>query len=281
MDITSSCPSSHELYFLEDYIYDEPVVNPNNPFEIAFVRVDPTVMGYDRELCVYNFCTNKLDVLTGDVGSGLDWSIKDWIIFTGSNGSVRVKSNGDSLSSQVNSGFEARWSPSGEKYVYRDPDWIGGTPIKIADETGATIGSIPIYFYSWDWLNENEIVYSKQGNNKLIKYDISTGVSTDIVSHPGIAPSDGQISVDDQQRIYTQIDEAMIRVDLNGNIEYLDTNYTTFSSSFAQHLYGSKILFKRHVLDTTNIGSCENYVATYISILDEATGEERRVKIPE
>lgn len=281
LDILNPCPVSPQIFYLEDYLYDEPTLNPNNPYEFAFLRIDPNVIGFEFKLCVYNFCTNQTTVLTDLARGGLDWSVKDWIIFTGLNGSSKIKSNGDSLTQLANIGFDSRWSPNGERYLYRDAQNQGGTPMKIADESGNILSSIPFLMSTWNWLNENEIIYSNTGNNKLSKYDLNSGVSTTILSQAGIGPSGDHLNIDDQDKIYTQIDEGMIRVDLSGNVELLDTNYITFNSGYSQRLFGSKILLKRWVLDTTNINSCEEHYATYISILDESTGKERRVIIPD
>lgn len=279
------CIVSPQYEYLEEYTYNEPVLNPNNSFEFVFIREKPYEIQPTRELCIYNFCSNTTEVITDKVFYGVDWSKKNWLIFTGNDYQVyKIKANGDSLIQLTNTGDYSnypKWSPSGEKFVYFDASSSGSFPMKIANTYGNHIDSIDFPMSSWEWLNENEIIYSNVGNTELRRYDLQNSMIETIVNQISIGPSGDHITVNQDQEIYTQIDEGLIRVGLSGNIDFLDTNYRTYSSGYAEQLTDSKILLQRFITDTTYYEDCIVYSGTYISILDEETGEERRIKIPE
>jgi hypothetical protein len=65
------------------------------------------------------------------------------------------------------------------------------------------------------------------------------------------------------------------------DFEIVDTTFLTYSSGYARQLTDSKILLQRFITDTTYYQECIVYGTTYICILDESTGEEKRIKFPE
>jgi Tol biopolymer transport system component len=282
----SDCIVSPEHFPLEDYYYNEPVLNPNNAFEFAFIRDEgnSNQTGWNAELCVYNFCSNETKVLTDLVGYGIDWSVKDWIIFTGKDLQLyRIKSNGDSLFQLTNTGTwndYARWSPDGSRYIYRDASESGSYPMKISNLNGVILESIDFYMASSVWLNEKEIIYSKQGNTELRKFNLETENSSIIALEPGIAPSGDRMTIDENENIYTTSDAGTLRITQTGNIELLDTSYNTYSSGYIQKLTENKVLLQRFITDTTYY-PCTVYGATYISILDLNDNSEKYVDIPQ
>ncbi|RFC53721.1 TolB family protein [Brumimicrobium aurantiacum] len=273
------CMVTPEFYMLEEYYYNEPILNPNNPFEFAFIR-DTDELGWNAELCVYNFCSNETKVLTDLVGYGIDWSVKDWIIFTGKDFQLyKIKSNGDSLIQLTNTGNHnnyARWSPKGTRYLYLD----ASSNFKICDENGEFIEYTGFSMASWVWLNESEIIYANQGNTELRKYNLETEAISTIAVETGIAPSGDRITIDENQNIYTTSDAGMLRINQSGNVELLDTNYATYSCGYIQKLTDQKILLQRFIGDTTYY-PCTVYEGTYMSILDLNDNSEEYVVIPE
>lgn len=279
------CIFTPDYESLEEYVYNEPVINPNNSFEFAFIRQNPSDIMSIPELCIYDFCDNSIDIIALDVLSGISWSTKNWIIFTKSNNELfKIKANGDSLTQLTSTGDYnnyAKWSPSGGKYLYFDASSSGTFPMKISDISGTHIDSIDFPMSSWTWLNEEEIIYSNVGNSELRKYNLQSSNIETIINQSTIGPSGDHLHINENQEIYTQIDQGLIRVDLSGNFDFIDSNYLTYNSGYAQQLTDSTILLQRFITDTTYYDDCIEYWGTYISILNEVTGTERRIKIPE
>jgi arabinogalactan endo-1,4-beta-galactosidase len=152
----------------------------------------------------------------------------------------------------------------------------------VCDENGNSLSTLSMSMANWTWRTENELIYSNVGNNSLRSYNFIDSSIQVILNHPGIGPSGDHLTINHNNELYTQIDEGLIRVNLStGDFEIVDTNYYTYNSGYAQQLTDSKILLQRIIGDTTFFQDCILYEATYISILDEATGEEKRIKIPE
>ena len=135
--------------------------------------------------------------------------------------------------------------------------------------------------YYFDWIDEDNLVYTKaiNGNEYQVRtVDLQTETQTLLhsIAQPG---SPEPISYNDGRILFTA-NEGLFEI-FNNTVNLLDTNYSTYNSGYPQQLTDSKILLQRFITDTTYYQECIVYGATYISILDENTGEERRIKIPE
>ena len=108
----------------ENVVYQEPVFNPSNPNEIIYIRIDIENLNPGNfELWKFNFCTGEAFFITDFVCCSLDWSVKDWILFTGSNFQLyKIKSNGDSLTQLTFSGDSnsiPSWGEKGNSFAFR------------------------------------------------------------------------------------------------------------------------------------------------------------------
>ncbi|RFC54326.1 hypothetical protein DXU93_07815 [Brumimicrobium aurantiacum] len=277
------CVSSPMVYDLEEHRYTSPIVNPTNPFEFIFMRSNILQGGASYELCVYNFCTNNTKVITEDfaVNSYIDWSVKDWIVFRGENSDIyKVKSNGDSLTNLTNTVDlcgDPKWSPSGERLLYYDES---NYEYSICNEDGSVIESFFVSMDSYDWLDEENLIYLKSMNSNIYlrKFNIQSNTHQDLTVLNNIATAE-PIEVNGSTAFFTT-SKGMYKYESN-QTTLIDTNYFTYYSMNPQRLLGSKILTRRIIGDTTGMSECEYYYGSFLSILDEATGEERRVKIPE
>lgn len=126
-----------------DYDYTYPTFNPNDPMEIAYIRKD-NVNGQPRGLWKFNLCTGEKKLLADNALGFTDWSIKDWIVYTGTGNQLfKVKSNGDSLTQISNAPGthkEAKWNDAGDKLAYIKLS--GEASIFLADENGNAQDSI-------------------------------------------------------------------------------------------------------------------------------------------
>ena len=171
----SECVIDCELNYPPEipYNYLYPCFNPNDPDQLAYYRKDnfnSTSVGY--ELWVRDFCTGEQQMITDQAFYGLDWSTKDWLIYTSTDQNIwKIKSNGDSLTQLTSIGSfnrYPRWSPNGSKIAY-EPEIQGGTFFYIMDEFGNFIEAIADLAYSrrWCWTNNNEICYVKAASNGM------------------------------------------------------------------------------------------------------------------
>jgi len=136
---------------LENYIYVNrygyfyPCFNPNNKEEIAYMRKDhETFTGCNFEIWVLNYCTGETRFLTDGICYSIDWSVKDWIVFTGEDRQLwKIKSDGDSLTQLTNSGSYnnfATWNKFGNKIGFKKE--ANPSAFIIADEQGNTLETI-------------------------------------------------------------------------------------------------------------------------------------------
>jgi len=90
---------------------------------------------------------------------------------------------------------------------------------------------------NWTWCTENELIYSNGGNNSLRSYNFLDSSSQVILNHPGIGPSGDHLSINENNELYTQIDEGLIRVNLGtGDFEIVVTTFSTYNSGYARQL---------------------------------------------
>jgi len=145
-----------------DYYY--PCFNPNNPEQLAYCRDETTVFKLGYELWVIDFCTGEKKMLVDNLFYGLDWSVKDWLIYTATDQNIwKIKSNGDSLTQLTFVGNYNRlpkWSPSGSRIAY-NTEQNGETHFIIASENGVSIDTIDELYTSgaWSWIDEKRICY--------------------------------------------------------------------------------------------------------------------------
>jgi hypothetical protein len=171
------CIFSPDYVPIHRYEYSHPVFNPNNTNEIIYLRTDYENGSFSKqELWKYNFCSDETSYITDLALYGIDWSSKDWIIYTGYDQNLyKIKSNGDSLTQLTNNGeFNswAKWNDSGNQYLYRQ-EGISG--LLIADERGEILDTLDGLLVSqWSW--DNDRVFFTGGTfdnrSRFGEYDI-------------------------------------------------------------------------------------------------------------
>jgi len=118
----SPCLLSTQYVRPERYHYQDACFNPLNSNQIAFMRLDQSVIPVRFELCTFDFCTGDLKVFTDKCFSGPDWSAKGWIAFRGKNKQIWIiKSDGDSLIQLTTNPLNhvtPRWNAAGEHLMF-------------------------------------------------------------------------------------------------------------------------------------------------------------------
>ncbi|MFK7810762.1 MAG: TolB family protein [Saprospiraceae bacterium] len=157
VDLSACVVGGLENYIeVEKYSYSYPCFNPNNAEEIAYIRRKNGVFtGCNFELWTFNFCTGEKRFVTDGICYSIDWSVKDWLVFTGQDRQLyKVKSNGDSLLQLTFSGnFNsfAMWNSIGDKLAYvKSTD---GSEFYLTDSDGIHTDTIPemILGAYWHW----------------------------------------------------------------------------------------------------------------------------------
>ena len=272
----------------DKYTYKDPIRNPKNPFEIAFLRFENGVQqGGASDLMVYNFCTNSLKIIAGHVAYTPDWSVKDWIIYTGTNHQLyKVKSNGDSLTQLTYTGNfnnHARWNNDGTKYLYYDAT-LGPGKMRICHANGNPIIVLERYMQKWAWLNDEEIIHDKYittinqwAYSGIYKYNINSGNETHLSTIKATGVSMFYIN---QNKIYFDGTDGLYFLE-NGNLTLIDSAYQSFGAGSIQPLANNLLLLNRVISDTTGFDSCIVYQRRFLSLFDINTKKERVIKIPE
>lgn len=160
-----------ELYSSDiPYDYMEPCFNPENPEQLAYYRFDNTGFNLSSEIWVVDFCTGEKKLIANNALYGLDWSIKDWLIYTADDQNIwKIKSNGDSLTQLTFVGDYNRypkWSPDGERIAFNAE--IQGTQyFFISNSTGNVVDTLEELSFSraWCWVDNSSICYSSYNSN--------------------------------------------------------------------------------------------------------------------
>lgn len=170
-----------ELYFAgHPYDYAYPCFNPNNSDQIAYYRYDNYKAEAGWEIWVQDLCTGEKRMLVNDANYGIDWSVKDWIVYTATDQQIyKIKSNGDSLTRLTPSGDYNRypkWDIKGERIAYECEE-SGDTRFIILNDRTGERDTIPELsrIEAWNWVGDNEVSYVNA------TWDGSTRVTTQYV----------------------------------------------------------------------------------------------------
>lgn len=272
------CVSGPYYVQTTEYIYSNPLVNPHNPFEFIFLR---RVNGSNsRDLCRYNFCDNSVDVITQNVNYSLDWSVDDWIIFTGLNLQLwKVKSDGTQLTQLTNTGNfnnHARWNPDGTKYLYYDAD-LGTSNMRISHADGSLDRILNVYMHRWTWLNNEEILFSTPSDvNKL---NLESNVVTHLVSLSGTGVSN---MYNKDNSLFLTSSDGFYEFNLVTNeLNLIDSTYPSYGALHVHPISEDYLLLNRTISDTSAFAQCTIYQTRYLSLFNRQTMEEKWINIPE
>jgi hypothetical protein len=179
-----------ELYFAgQPYDYAYPCFNPNNSSQIAYYRYNTSTVEAGWEIWVQDLCTGEKRMLVNDANYGIDWSVKDWIVYTATDQQIyMIKSNGDSLIKLTFFGDYNRrpkWDPKGENLLFQRQNG-GLSELILFNIEESRFDTIPELssIGAWNWINKNEISYITATGvggittQYLRKFDLSSRQST-------------------------------------------------------------------------------------------------------
>lgn len=145
-----------------DYTY--PCFKPSDPEQLAYFRYDNVNFALGAEIWVVDFCNGTKKMIANNGFYSLDWSIKDWLIYTGTDQNIwKIKSNGDSLTQLTTIGDynrDAKWNLDGTQFVFQRQIGSEGN-FYIANENGIIVDTIEELAASgsWSWIDSNRICY--------------------------------------------------------------------------------------------------------------------------
>ena len=287
------CPGSPQKHYLGKYHYEAPCFNPNNGNQIAYIRWNTEHFTASPQLWTFDFCTGETKMLCDIATGNPDWSVKDWILFTGNYGELwKVKSNGDSLTQVTFDGAtykRGKWGKTGENiiiYVYNTPF------VLLRDKFGNitdTIKEITTDIIDW---GEDRLVYHGAGAGNLYAfvgyYNFDTETVNEVKTMPFSASMGGD-SVYLQSINYYPAKDAIIW-NTRWKVAYVTISdkeeFTVLNGSdsreydYAQLSPNQKTLIvERHHLWPLDV--CEVEVDVSLYLVDIDGKNERKVLIPE
>lgn len=277
-----------ENIFPDRFSYWHPSINPNNEFEFCYLRRENGIQqDDDMDLFSFNICNGKTKLITKHVAYGPNWSVKNWIIFTGGDRELwKIKENGDSLTQLTHSGSYqswAKWCPDGSKYI-----WNG---MKVADENGNYLFDLPYHYTSFFWKNNDEIICEDQSqklDQPLVVFiqNIKTRIKEELISIPTSGP--GRLESFNHDTLYISVFNTDKSLSLKYYAYNLNTKDTTFiikrPFSFVQSYGGSsgdRIILQQFLTDTKT-GSI-NYLnfRSHLALMNFDGKNVRLIMIPE
>ncbi len=162
-------------YFpIRRYGYRESRFNPNDPYEILYLREDYQGQGDCHfELWTFNFRDGTSRKITDQVCYSPEWNTNDWISFTAQDRHIwKIRSSGDSLTQLTEEdGFQnhAKWNPSSTLFSYRG---VSFEHVYIHDAMGERIMEVSQGFEPLGWVNDSTLIGTQQFSD-IVSYRLN------------------------------------------------------------------------------------------------------------
>ncbi|MBI3136067.1 MAG: hypothetical protein HYZ14_15425 [Bacteroidetes bacterium] len=280
-------PFNFNLY-TDGHSQGNPVVNPNNPYEIAYSYRDTSITGITSEIWTFNFCTGKRTKVADNYYYNLDWGVNDWLLFTGTGNKVfKVKSNGDSLTKITDlSGYNnaGKWSPDGTKFFF-----TGDNGLVICDQKGNVIEiNASLNYFAIDWINNETLLCPYYGTTyKFHSFNYVTN-SIDIINTNWACSTCGYIYDRSHNIVYGTVnlgtgnDDFFLKYDLTLNtIDTVRTLYDTYQYSTGSYIEQTdKVLTAVSRKNWKDSANNEVYVRIDLLLMDSDCSNEKLILIP-
>src|SRR5690554_2808349 len=171
---------------LPDTSYNDLIVNPNNPYEIAYVERIVSNSGNAYSLYTYNFCTNTKVLLNnaGITGSDrISWSIKNQIFFIQGAAIMRIDSDGGNLTTLFliyESQKAIYCNPDGTLFIVAYSDAPNKDINKVYTEDGDEVFVLPNQANFLGWYDDSHVLTNF--DDKMMKTNVHTGNQEVILS---------------------------------------------------------------------------------------------------
>lgn len=240
----------------------------------------------ENELWKFNFCTGETTMLTNNFYYNIDWSVKGWILYTGTGHKIyKIKNNGDSLTTlSSQSGFNraGKWNPSGELFWNkRDGEKI------IVNDQGLDISSIASNsIFPVDWINDTMLIGLGPGWH-FHSFNITDETLTQLNNHwvcyscPKIYDRENNICYV-VTTLGTGQEDYYLRYDLSGSntVDTLKYLYDSYYYGRGDYQNGKIVttLTRQHWKDSI---ADKRYVRRDVLLMNADGTNERLIEIPE
>lgn len=268
----------NEVY-IDGYRLGEVTVCPlPNSNKFAYLRQGVNESGpifsLKQDLYVYDMCSGTSNKIADNVIYSIHWGMQDWIIFTGVDYQLyKIRPNGSELTQLTHSEYpmiNVRWSPDGTKYFY---DAIDSKII--SDVNGEIIDSFQIYMSTWDWLNDDEIIY--YSGHGLYILNINDG-TTEIIQGTADVNID-YFKVVNEDEIYIRNNEGLHRLTNLTAFQLIYPSYFSYHSFYLDNLSADYLIINRGYYNFEGFDDCEYRLHHRLTVLDKNTGKEWLINI--
>ena len=237
--------SEPTYYPQQDIMNCEPVFNPNNPYEIVFVKDNMVTPTIEEEIWRFNFCTGEQSLIATNYYYNLDFGSNGWIMYTGTGHQVyKVKSNGDSLTALTNQGgynWAGDWSPDGKKYFYSRSSgaWVYDLQNNLVYSQSSSSAAPPIA-----WIDNTHLLLNWPGGAFWVA-DIETGEKNVVNTHTEGNAGAGKVYDSKRNVVYAphfiHLDgRCYLKYDLNNNtvdtLKHVSNSYVFEGGSYSPSL---------------------------------------------
>lgn len=260
--------------FIDGYLLEELTICPiPNSNKFAYLKTENTLTD-NRDLYVYDMCTGTSLKIADNVAYSIDWGSNDWIIYTGVDFQLyKIKPNGSELTQLTQSEYaniNVKWSPNGTRCFY---DYVDSKIL--SDESGEFINSFEIYMFTWDWLNNEEIIYSSGSELKILNINEESieeiGVVTDTPIH--------YIKVFNENEIYIRTNEGLYLLSYLTNLQLIEHSYSSYYSGFIDNLSDDYMIVNRNYHNFDGFDDCEYHLHFRLTVYEKNTGKEWLINI--
>ncbi|MEM6800744.1 MAG: hypothetical protein AAF696_05035 [Bacteroidota bacterium] len=270
---------------LEKYGYKDPCFNPNNPYQIAYIRRrQDSIFGCKYELHTFDFETGISRKLSNNACAYSAWSKKAWIAFWGTDYYIwKVKPNGDSLqrlSTYPSAQSLFDWSPDGSKLLGQQ-----GQTAYVFDLNGQILFRSNEYYVPMNWVDIDNILvgWAPRGlgiavlniHSRDFKQVFYSSISRSLFHNP--------LQMETYSVNPTEPEKYLVKIDiLNSKIDTIKKIYSSFRPARGDyHPKTNKAILAYHIYNIKDSLRDQLYFRNQLVLYDLASGKEMQVVLPE
>ena len=270
---------------LEKYGYKDPCFNPNNPYQIAYIRRrQDSIFGCKHELHTFDFETGLSRKLANNVCAYSAWSRKDWIAFWGADYHIwKVKPNGDSLqrlSTYPSAQSRFEWSPDGSKLLGQQ-----GQTAYIFDLNGQNLFRSNEYSVPMNWVDNDNILvgWAPRGLGIAVLNIYSRDFQQVFYSPISRSLFHNLLQMETYSVTPTEPEKYLVKIDIpNSKIDTIKRIYSSFRPARGDyHPKTNKAVLAYHIYNIKDSLYDQLYFRNQLVLYDLASGKEMQIIIPE
>jgi hypothetical protein len=298
--VTNGCPEMYEpksksytnLYTgdipvgISNYVYPDKYsyylssINPSDEYEFCYRRKENGVQNdNDTDLFKYSFCSGKATLIAKHVFYYASWSVKDWVLFTGTDRKLwKIKSNGDSLTQLTFSGStpsNPTWNTTGSRYIYNNKYF--------SNEKGELLNTIDVSPFI-GWYDSSQVMSSSSIDNAI--YLTNTIDRQSYYFSPIFSQGVFYTSYNKKKNEFLGSEYGSVTQNFIRNLDYKSTKFLPIKNNggiYQQIEYNltNKLMLSQTLIDTITGNPSILNKRNHIAIMDLDGTNLRQVMIPE